>query len=177
MNSGKELGADPTSGPTSAFRVATSADAGAICSIYNPYIRDTVVTFEEEAVTEAAMQQRLAAIGSKFPWLVAELGGGIVGYAYATEWRSRSAYRHSVETTVYLASDCCGKGLGTALYRELIERLRPGGFHRAIGGIALPNEASVALHEKLGFRKVAHLTEVGRKFGRWIDVGYWELAL
>ncbi|HEX8606942.1 MAG TPA: GNAT family N-acetyltransferase [Pseudoduganella sp.] len=125
------------------------------------------------------MRGRIAAVqDGGLPWLVLETAGGVVaGYAYATRWRVRHAYRFSVETTVYLAHDSTGKGYGTALYTALLQRLREAGCHLAIGGIALPNEASVALHERLGYRKVAHFGEVGRKFDRWIDVGYWELKL
>jgi phosphinothricin acetyltransferase len=111
------------------------------------------------------------------PWLVAEQDGRLLGYAYATRWRVRPAYRTSVESSVYLGGEAAGRGLGSALYRALLDALRRLDVHMVIGGIAQPNERSVALHEKLGFRKVAHFSEVGRKFGRWIDVGYWELRL
>ena len=101
----------------------------------------------------------------------------LMGYAYATPWRVRSAYRFSVESSVYVSPDHPRKGVGTRLYRQLIDELRARGLHMVIGGIAQPNEASVALHEAMGFKKVAHFSEVGMKFGRWIDVGYWELKL
>ena len=100
-----------------------------------------------------------------------------LGYAYATSWRVRSAYRFSVESTVYVATGHGGKGNGSALYRSLIAALREPGLQVVIGGLALPNEASVALHECIGFEKVAHFRRVGRKFEQWIDVGYWELQL
>ncbi len=99
------------------------------------------------------------------------------GYAYASEWKSRCAYRYSVETTVYLHPDARGKGIGTLLYQELIRKLSKLELHAAIGGIALPNDASVALHEKIGFKKAAHFKQVGYKFNKWVDVGYWELIL
>ena len=101
----------------------------------------------------------------------------LAGYAYATKWRVRHAYRYSVETSVYVGAGHGRKGYGSALYGELLRRLRTSGCHLAIAGIAQPNEASVALHERMGFRKVAHFGEVGFKFGRWLDVGYWELRL
>jgi phosphinothricin acetyltransferase len=101
----------------------------------------------------------------------------VVGYAYATKWRVRPAYRHSVESTIYLDQAFAGRGLGRVLYETLLDELRRRELHRVIAGIALPNEASVGLHEAIGFRKAAHFSEVGRKFGRWIDVGYWELKL
>jgi phosphinothricin acetyltransferase len=157
--------------------MCTAADAAAVCAIYNPYVLETVVTFEEEAVSTAEMARRIGEVTARFPWLVAEEGGAIVGYAYATPWKVRAAYRHSVEVTVYLAPGHTGRGVGTALYRELIELLRKAGVHAVIGGVALPNAASIALHEKLGFKKTAHFLEVGRKLDRWVDVAYWELIL
>jgi phosphinothricin acetyltransferase len=160
-----------------AIRACTVADAAAICAIYNRYVRETVVTFEEEPVSEAEMARRITDVTARFPWLVAEEGGAIVGYAYATPWRVRSAYRFSVESTVYVARGHMGRGVGSVLYRELIEALRKLRVHVAVGGIALPNEASVALHEKLGFRKIGQFAEIGRKLDRWVDVGYWQLIL
>jgi phosphinothricin acetyltransferase len=114
---------------------------------------------------------------ASLPWLVAESDGHIRGYAYATKWKARSAYRFSVETTVYLADGLGRQGLGSRLYEELFRLLKKQGIHAAIGGIALPNDASVALHEKLGMRKVAHFEQVGFKFGKWVDVAYWERFL
>jgi len=159
---------------TPALRPATSADAAAICVIYNHYVTTTTITFEEEPVTGEDMAQRIADVAAAgLPWLVAEVDGSIVGYAYATRWRARSAYRYSVESTVYVAPGASGLGVGRALYGALLDGLRERGLHLVIGGIALPNEASVGLHEALGFAKSAHFAEVGMKFGRWIDVGYW----
>lgn len=160
------------------LRDAIPDDADAIVAIYNHFIDHTVISFEEETVCAAAMRQRIADVrDSGLPWLVALVDGRVAGYAYATKWRVRAAYRFSVESSVYLAPGCAGQGLGAALYAQLIARLRDAGVHLVIGGIALPNPASVALHEKMGYKKVAHFAEVGRKFGRWIDVGYWQLAL
>lgn len=160
------------------IRAATAQDAAAIAAIYNPYIAETTISFEEEPVSEVEMRARIAAVqDGGLPWLVLERDGEIAGYAYATKWRVRHAYRFSVETTVYLAAPHAGKGAGTALYTALLAHLRAAGCHLAIGGIAQPNAASVALHEKMGYRKVAHFGEVGFKFGRWIDVGYWERRL
>jgi len=157
------------------IRPATAADAAAIARIYDHYIRETVVTFEEEPVAAAEMARRIEAIlAASLPYLVACEDDRVVGYAYAGRWHARSAYRFSVETTIYLDAGVVGRGLGTALYGALFEDLAPRGLHVAIGGIALPNAASVALHEKLGFRKAAHYDEVGFKHGRWIDVGYWQ---
>jgi len=160
------------------IRPAQPGDAEAIARIYNYYILNTVITFEEQPITAQDMAQRMLQITAEnLPWLVAESAGGIAGYAYASRWKDRSAYRYSVESTVYLDAEARGMGYGSQLYGALLADLRQGEVHVVIGGIALPNEASVRLHEKLGFRKVAHFKEVGYKFGRWIDVGYWELSI
>ncbi len=152
-------------------------DAYAICAIYNPYVTETIITFEESPVSPRAMTDRIKEITETLPWLVDCEKGVLKGYAYASKWHSRSAYRYSVETTVYVERSSQGKGVGMSLYSELLTLLRRLGLHTAVGSIALPNEASVALHEKLGFRKVAHFSEVGLKFGRWIDVGHWQIHL
>jgi phosphinothricin acetyltransferase len=160
------------------IRPATPADAGRICAIYNHYVTTTTVSFEEDAVGAQEMAQRIADVAAAgLPWLVLEVDGALAGYAYATKWRVRPAYRYSVESTVYLDKDCTGRGLGRTLYGALLDELRKRELHLVIGGIAQPNAGSVGLHEALGFRKVAHFSEVGMKFGRWVDVGYWELGL
>ena len=160
------------------IRDAKIEDAESICNIYNPYILNTVITFEEETIKPEDIAKRMSVVkGLGFPYLVAEENGEILGYAYAGKWRERTAYRFVVESTIYLARTSAGKGLGTTLYQELIERLKLNGFHAVLGGITLPNPASVALHEKLGFKKVAHFTEVGYKFNQWLDVGFWQLLL
>jgi L-amino acid N-acyltransferase YncA len=160
------------------IRVATAADAESLADIYNYYITDTVVTFEEEPVSPAEMAERIDEVASaSLPWLVAELGGQVLGYACASKWKGRCAYRFSTEITVYLGRSCLGMGLGSRLYGELFPILAGRGMHAVIGGIALPNPASVALHEKFGLEKVAHFREVGFKFGQWIDVGYWHRTL
>jgi phosphinothricin acetyltransferase len=160
------------------IRNATLEDAAAIAGIYNPYVANTCITFETDAVSEDEMRQRIGEAGdARLPWLVAIDDGVIVGYAYASKWKGRCAYRHSVESTVYLDPSSKGKGIGRALYAALLERLRERGTHAIIGGIALPNQASIALHERLGFEKVAHFRQVGFKQDRWIDVGYWQLLL
>jgi phosphinothricin acetyltransferase len=157
------------------IRSATLADAHSIADIYNPYVAETVITFEEHAVSAQDIEERISkVIDAHLPWIVAEQDGEVRAYAYATPWRARAAYRFSVETSVYVDRQHIGKQLGTKLYDELLRRLIPLGTHAAIGGIALPNDQSVSLHERLGFTKVAHFHEVGLKFGRWIDVGYWQ---
>lgn len=160
------------------LRDATADDAPEIIAIYNYYVEHTVISFEEQAVTAAIMQERIADVRKlELPWLVAVIDGKVAAYAYATKWRARAAYRFAVESSVYVGQDHARRGLGAALYIALIDRLRHSGHHLVIGGIALPNDASVSLHEKMGFNKVAHFSEVGRKFGRWLDVGYWQLKL
>ena len=161
----------------SVLRSVTIDDASAICSIYNHYVLNSVITFEEEVVSVAEMVERIRETTSQLPWLVCENAGKVIGYAYASQWKSRCVYRRSVETTVYLEEGCVGQGFGRKLYDELIREILCLGYHALIGGIALPNPASIALHEKLGFEKVAHFKEVGWKFNRWIDVGYWEKIL
>lgn len=159
------------------IRTATCADAAAVCAIYNHYVTETIVTFEEQPVAAATMHTRMAAVLQQWPWLVLERSGDIVGYACASPWKSRSGYRFAVESSIYLAPAHIGRGFGSALYENLLAHLRARNVHCVIGGAALPNPASVALHEKLGFSKVAHFRENGFKFGRWIDVGYWQRIL
>jgi phosphinothricin acetyltransferase len=158
-------------------RPATADDAEAVGRIYGHYILHTTISFEEQPVSTADMAERIGEVlSSSLPWVVAEHAGRVVGYAYAGKWKGRHAYRYSVETSVYLDPEFTGRGIGTQLYRELLAMLRDRSIHAAIGGIALPNVASVALHESLGFGKVAHFKEVGYKFGQWIDVGYWQTS-
>ncbi len=159
------------------LRLCTPQDAPAICSIYNYYVQETVITFEEEPVSPADMTQRITDISSKLPWYVWVEADRVVGYAYATPWKARAAYKHSVEASIYLEHQATGRGIGTRLYGALIADLQRGDFHCVIGGAALPNPASVALHERLGFSKVAEFKEVGFKLARWVDVAYWELVL
>jgi phosphinothricin acetyltransferase len=123
------------------------------------------------------MQNRIRETLPALPWLVWEEGAGILGFAYASKWKGRCAYRYSAEVTVYVEPTCTGRGIGSKLYEELLAALRERNFHAVIGGIALPNPTSISLHERLGFRKIAHFEQVGWKFGRWIDVGYWQLLL
>jgi L-amino acid N-acyltransferase YncA len=157
------------------IRDADADDAPGICALYNHYVAHTVVTFELDPVAHGDMRARIEGVRAQgLPWLVAEDGDGITGYAYAAPWRTRAAYRHSVESSVYLAPHATGLGLGRTLYTALIDALRQRDVHAVIGGAALPNAASVALHESLGFVHVGTFREVGHKFGRWIDVGYWQ---
>ncbi len=163
---------------TVAIRPATADDAGVIAQIYNHYIRDTVATFETDTVTATEIAKRIAATEEAgLPWRVAADGGAILGYAYASRWKGRCAYRYSVESTIYLAPAETGRGIGRQLYGATLEAVRGSGVHVVIGGVSLPNDASVRLHEALGFKKIGQFEEVGYKFDRWIDVGYWQLTL
>ncbi len=159
------------------IRRVRRSDTAAITDIYNWYIANTVITFEVEPVTEQDMQRRIDRVDNENPWLVMVEGDKLLGYAYAVPWKARSAYRYSKETTVYLHRDCFGQGHGTQLMQSLIEEICKTPIHVLIAGIALPNEGSVALHEKLGFRKIGQFEEVGFKFNKPVDVGYWQLTL
>jgi phosphinothricin acetyltransferase len=162
---------------TLSIRDATAADAAQICDIYNHYVRNTVITFEHQPISVPEMQTRIESYASTYAWLVAEREGQLLGYAYATRWRTRAAYDHTVESTVYVADAARGSGVGRPLYMALLDALRKKSIHAVVGCIALPNPGSVALHEKCGFEKVAHFAEVGRKFDQWVDVGFWQVLL
>ena len=161
------------------IRDAKPEDASLIVPIYNYYVLHSHATFETEPVSNKEMEHRIKKVQEEFelPWLVLEENETILGYAYATQWKPRKAYRHTTEISVYLSKDQNGKGYGKALYAELISQLKSKGYHAVIGGISLPNEPSIKLHESLGFHPVAHFKETGYKFDRWIDVGYWQLIL
>lgn len=160
------------------IRSAKEKDAVHIAKIYNYYIENTSITFEVDPVSGDDMALRIKECkNNNLPWLVAEDGGKVVGYCYASKWKGRCAYRYSVEATVYLDASAVSMGWGSRLYEQLLAELESAGIHAVICGIALPNEASVALHEKVGMKKVAHFKEVGWKFGSWIDVGYWQCLL
>lgn len=152
-------------------------DARSICSIYNYYILNSISTFELEPISVDETAKRIKLVKDKYPWIVYEQDGEILGYAYADEWKTRKAYKYSVESTVYLKDGESGKGTGSKLYKFLLDELKKMNIHAVIGGISLPNDVSVALHEKLGFKKIAQFKEVGKKFNKWIDVGYWELVI
>ncbi|HMC50012.1 MAG TPA: GNAT family N-acetyltransferase [Solirubrobacterales bacterium] len=152
-------------------------DATACAAIYAPQVEDSSVSFEERAPDAAEMADRIQRYGASHAWLVAELEGEVVGYAYATAFNERPAYRWSTSVSVYVADDARGEGVGHALYSALFDRLREGGFRMACAGITLPNEASVGLHESLGFELVGVNREIGWKQGAWRDVGWYQLEL
>jgi L-amino acid N-acyltransferase YncA len=166
------------SAPARTIRPAGAADLGSIAEIYAHYVEQTYITFDLDAPTREQWQTRWeTALADNHPWLVCERDGAVVGYATSSSYRPKPAYATTVETTVYLVPGAAGEGLGRALYSALIELLRERAFHSAVALIALPNAASVGLHEALGFRAAGLLTEVGHKLGDWRDVGYWQLHL
>ncbi|GHU59465.1 N-acetyltransferase [Spirochaetia bacterium] len=152
-------------------------DAPAIRDIYNYYIENTVATFEEAPVTVSVMEGRIRDTTAKYPWVVWEEGGEVTGYAYAHQWHERAAYRFSAEDSIYLKAGCEGRGTGGKLLAPVLEELKKMGIHVVMSVITLPNERSVALHERFGFKKSARFHEIGYKMNQWLDVGYWELLL
>ncbi|MDR3171709.1 MAG: GNAT family N-acetyltransferase [Treponema sp.] len=163
--------------PSSCLRIVNIDDAQALCDIYNYYITNTLITFEEEPLSIEAMETRIRTISSRFPWLVWEAAGEILGYAYLNVWKARTAYRFSVEDSIYLKPGYEGRGMGRELLRMLLEQVKRLDIHTVIAGITLPNARSVGLHEGFGFTKIAQFNEIGFKFNRWLDVGYYELIL
>jgi phosphinothricin acetyltransferase len=158
-------------------RTATEADAKAIASIYAPYVLETAISFEETPPSPNEVAERIAATLKTHPFLVYDDGEGVVGYAYAGPHAGRAAYRWSCNVTVYVASGHARRGIGRALYAELLGILKAQGFHSVFAGVALPNTASVGLHEAMGFIHLGTYRDVGFKNGRWHDVGWWRLGL
>jgi phosphinothricin acetyltransferase len=158
-------------------RKATLDDAGAIARIYAPYVTDTAISFETEPVSAEQVAQRMQEADGLYPWFVATEENAVVGYAYAAQFRIRPAYRFAVETSIYLEQGAQGRGVGTALYRALLDQLTKQGFTQAIAGITLPNEASVRVHERVGFALVGIYKDIGYKLGRWRDVGRYQCPL
>lgn len=159
------------------IRPATLVDAPAITEIYNWYISNTIISFELTPVSVDEMKTRIQDKLEHYDWLVGEIDDEIIGYAYYGAFRPREAYQHSVESTIYIAHKCTGRGYGKLLFKSLIESAKTHGFREMIGIIALPNPASVALHEALGFNAVGVNKGIGFKFERYIDVGMWQLSL
>lgn len=152
------------------IRRAKPSDSEQIFEIYRPIIEDTVISFETSPPSVEQIARRIASTLNTHEWLVAQSGNEIVGYTYATQYRSRQAYRRSTETTVYVHRDHRAQGVGRSLYLALFESLRSLDFHQAYAGIALPNEGSIALHEALGFERIGIFKEAGFKFDSWHDV-------
>ncbi len=162
---------------TICIRLATEADAPDMLTIYAPVVRETAISFELDPPSVAEFSRRVRNTLPNMAWLVCEIEGRVAGYAYAGPLRSRLAYQWSVETTVYVRPDFYRFGVGTAVYTSLFACLRIQGYRNAYGGIALPNPASVALHERLGFTHIGTYRKVGYKLGAWHDVGWWQLEL
>ena len=159
------------------IRLARESDADAIAAIYAPIVGDTAISFETAPPPPDDMARRIVETRSRYPWLVCDVGGVIAGYAYATAHRTRAAYRWSVDTSAYTHPAHHRRGIGRALYVSLFEILRAQGFVNAYAGITLPNEASVGLHEAVGFSRIGVYRRVGYKLGKWHDVGRWHLGL
>jgi L-amino acid N-acyltransferase YncA len=159
------------------IRFADESDAAAIAAIYRPIVESTAISFETVAPNREEMAQRIGETTREYPWLVCEIDERLAGYAYATKHRVRSAYRWSVDTSVYVDSSFRKGGVGRGLYGSLFAILSAQGYFNAFAGIALPNAASVGLHEDVGFRKIGVYQRVGYKFGEWRDVGWWQLEL
>lgn len=157
--------------------MATEKDAPAVAEIYRHYVLNTSASFEEVAPTAREMAERIRDVLFRYPWLVAVDANGVRGYVYATAHRARSAYRWSVDVTVYVHPDARRQGVGRALYAQLLPILRELGYQQAFAGITLPNAGSVGLHESMGFRPIATYERVGYKLGRWHDTGWWQLTL
>ena len=156
------------------IRMAREEDAGALLQIYAPYVTDTAVTFEYAVPTEEEFKGRIAQILRRYPYLVAEEGGVILGYAYASPFNRRAAYDWSVETSIYVERETRGKGVGKALYSELEEVLKGQGILNLNACISYPNPGSIGFHEKLGYHKAGHFTKCGYKLGRWYDMIWME---
>jgi len=152
-------------------------DAAGCAAIYEPFVRETAISFEERIPTAADFAARIQRIESTHPWLVAEHDGRLAGYAYGCPHRERAAYRWAAEVTVYVEAAFRRQGVGRELYRALLELLRDQGLWVVCAGVTLPNEASIGLHESLGFKPVGIYRRIGYKFGKWWDVGWWQLAL
>ncbi|QIG81476.1 GNAT family N-acetyltransferase [Stakelama tenebrarum] len=162
------------------IREARAEDAHAIAEIYAPHVVAGTVSFETSPPDSRTMRRRMTASEGYYPWLVltdSEAGGAAIGYAYAGRFRERDAYSHVVETAIYMAEGSQRRGYGRLLYSALVATLRAQGFTQAVGGIALPNDASIRLHEAVGYRQVGIFREIGFKAGQWLDVGFWQCEL
>jgi phosphinothricin acetyltransferase len=159
------------------IRLATQGDVPRIHQIYTPIVANTVISFEYEPPSLEELGQRVEDYLRQYPWLVLEWAGVVAGYAYASAHRSRRAYQWSVDVSAYVDADYRQRGIGKALYRSLLAILRAQGYYNAYAGIALPNPASVRLHESVGFRALGVYEKVGYKLGAWHDVGWWQCRI
>lgn len=166
-----------STGESIRVRTARAGDGARVSEIYHPYVVETPITFEESPPDAAEMESRLAAIGAQYPYLIAEAGGEVAGYAYACPHRARASYRWAVDVAVYVERGLRRRGLGRALYGALLPIVQRQGYVMAYAGITVPNAASAGLHEAMGFRHVVTFRNEGYKLGQWRDVGWWEMPL
>lgn len=159
------------------IRLANEQDASQMLAIYAPIVRETTISFELEPPNEMEFQQRIERYQQQMPWLVCEIDAEVVGYAYASPYRTRAAYQWSVESSVYVSENYRRKGIAKVLYASLFKLLQLQGFYNVVAAIALPNQPSVAVHEAAGFLPKGVLCRVGYKFGQWHDIGFWQLSL
>jgi L-amino acid N-acyltransferase YncA len=159
------------------LRLATHTDAKGILEVYAPFITGTSLTFETEVPTREAFAERIRSYGRHWPWLVCEMEGNIIGYAYGARYRERKGYQWCVESSVYIKEDHQKSGIGTALYTALFDLLKQQGYRNVYAVINLPNDSSVSFHEKMGFEHFATYFKVGYKLGKWKDVGWWQLVI
>jgi phosphinothricin acetyltransferase len=159
------------------IRLVKNDDAAAIADIYNYYVVNTAITFEESPVDVNIIADRIISITAQYPWYVWEEKGEIIGYAYAHRWHERAAYRYAAEDSIYLKQGYERRGIGKQLLERVIEDTRRQETHVLMAVITVPNEGSVGLHERLGFKKAGQFNEIGYKLGERRDVGYWELIL
>ena len=159
------------------IRYVKKMDIVSICEIYNYYVENTNVSFEEKRISENEMERRIRGVCQLYPWIVYEQDEKVLGYAYISKWKERSAYRFTAEDTVYVKHDALRRGIGKALLKNLIEKTYKKDIHVLMAVIALPNENSIKLHESFRFKKAAHFSKVGYKNDEWLDVGYWEMQI
>ncbi|GAA4883611.1 GNAT family N-acetyltransferase [Flaviramulus aquimarinus] len=152
-------------------------DLKQLLEIYNFYVINTIITFDVEPLSLEVFAKKINKINNQYPFIVFEENKEVLGYAYGSKWRTKPAYNKTVESTVYVKHGEQGKRIGTKLYTELLSLLKQENYHIVLGGLTLPNEASIRLHERFNFKLVAHFKEVGKKFDKWLDVGFWQLKL
>jgi phosphinothricin acetyltransferase len=159
------------------IRPVRDADAAAICAIYNYYVENTAITFDEAPVAAETMAEHIREVTARFPWFVWEAEGEVLGYAYLHQWKERRAYRFSAEDSIYIKQGFLGQGMGKKLLTRLLEEAKKTGIHAVVAGITIPNKQSIGLHEQFAFKEIGRFAEIGYKQGKWLDVGYWELIL
>lgn len=159
------------------IRLVHPEDARELLNIYRPIVLNTATSFETEVPSESVFRERIKSYGEKSPWLVATIGDKVIGYAYATDHRSRQAYQWNQEVTVYVHEAYRKRGVASTLYKKLLLLLTAMGFRKAIAVITLPNEASIAFHKRFGFKHVGEMPAIGYKIGRWHDTSWWNLKL